>query len=155
MGIYTGGSNYNPAQILRDQTVVGNTSAIDSILEHIESKSYQQMPIEALQNVVGLIMPDPSKSQQVWDSDAIIGSLGKYSSLKRQDTGYIYVDRDRRGEADRRETQGIIEGGELRSVPQDKVVLFMLRIKAENGGNAAWWPQVRFPDGRYGFAFAV
>ena len=35
----------------------------------------------------------------------------------------------------------------------DKITLFLLRTTAEGGKSAAWWPQIRFPDGRYAFAF--
>jgi hypothetical protein len=31
----------------------------------------------------------------------------------------------------------------------------MLRTKASGKKHAAWWPQIRFPDGAYAFAFAV
>jgi hypothetical protein len=70
-------------------------------------------------------------------------------------TGYLYVDRDRGLKEDRRETQGILDGGEAGKVPSDKLTLFLLRTKAERGSNEAWWPQVRFPNGNYGFAFAI
>lgn len=54
-----------------------------------------------------------------------------------------------------RETASILAGGEFRIVPNDRIALYMLRTKAKRGNNAAWWPQVRFPDGTYAFAFAV
>ena len=55
----------------------------------------------------------------------------------------------------RHETQKILEGGEAATVPDNKVTLFLLRTKDDRTRNAAWWPQVRFPDGRYAFAFTV
>ena len=55
----------------------------------------------------------------------------------------------------RHETQGILTGGEASAVPNDKVTLFLLRTMPGGTRRAAWWPQIRFPDGRYAFAFAV
>jgi hypothetical protein len=40
-------------------------------------------------------------------------------------------------------------------VPGDKVAPYLLRMDSKRGKAAAWWPQVRFPDGRYAFAFAI
>ncbi len=40
-------------------------------------------------------------------------------------------------------------------VPRDKIALYLLRTKASHGKQAAWWPQIKFPDGPYAFAFAV
>ena len=47
------------------------------------------------------------------------------------------------------------DGSLMVRVPKDKLTLFLLRTKAEDGANAAWWPQIRFPAGNYAFAFAV
>jgi hypothetical protein len=57
--------------------------------------------------------------------------------------------------ADRRETQGILDGQETARVPDDKCTLFLIRESAVGDKNAAWWPQIRFPKGRYAFAFAI
>ena len=81
--------------------------------------------------------------------------MGQFAKIHKQPTGFVYVDRDRGLEESRRETQGIIEGGERRNIPDDKIGLFMLRTKSSRRGNASWWPQIRFPDGQYAFAFAV
>ena len=67
----------------------------------------------------------------------------------------MYVDRDRELRASRHETQGILTGGEVGTVPNDRVTLFMLRVKADGANIAAWWPQIRFPGGLYAFAFAI
>ena len=114
-----------------------------------------EMPIEELQKLVELTMPDNAEAERVWDQGAVAGSLQQFSKLKGQTTGYVYIDRDRGLKESRRETQGILEGGEAGKVPQDKMTLFLLRTKAGGGNNAAWWPQVRFPAGNYAFAFAL
>ena len=82
-------------------------------------------------------------------------SFVQFAKLYKQKTGFVYVDRDRGLKENRRETQGILDGGEQGKVPKGKVTLFMLRTAPGKGTNAAWWPQIRFPDGRYAFAFAV
>jgi hypothetical protein len=67
----------------------------------------------------------------------------------------VYVDRDRDLEESRRETAGWLSGEEFRNTPLDKIVLYIARTKAKGRNHAAWWPQIRFPDGRYAFAFAI
>jgi hypothetical protein len=75
--------------------------------------------------------------------------------VREQTTGYVYVDRDRDLIAERHETQGVLSGGESAAAPDDKLALFLLRTKAGAGRQPAWWPQIRFPRGRYAFAFAI
>jgi Z1 domain len=155
VGVYAGGSNYNPAQVLRDDSVDRSTAKIDKILTEIKNKTYAEAPIVDMQTLIALMMPDESESEHVWDSVAVSESLAQFAKLYKQKTGYIYVDRDRAAVATRHETQGILTGGEGGNVPRDKITLFLLRTKAKRGEHAAWWPQIRFPDGRYAFAFAV
>ena len=155
IGVYSGGSNYNPAQILRDETVKTSTDKIDKKLADIASKGYAEMPIEDMQALIRLTMPDQTQSERVWDPVAVAESLAQFAKLHGHTTGYVWVDRDRDLIAARRETAGVLAGGEFTSVPHDKIALYILRTKANRQKNAAWWPQIRFPDGRYAFAFAV
>jgi Z1 domain len=155
VGVYSGGSNYNPAQVLRDDSVSAATLKIDKKLQGIGDKGVGEMSIADIQELIGWTRPDPSQAEHVWNATAVAESLMQFAKLHGQVVGYIYVDRDRGLEQSRRETQGIIEGGEYRSVPDDKIGLFMLRTKARGGNNPSWWPQIRFPAGRYAFAFAV
>ncbi|MGY3497830.1 Z1 domain-containing protein [Bradyrhizobium sp. USDA 4502] len=155
VGVYSAGSNYNPAQVLRDGSVRAQTQKIDKLLESIEGKSYLEIPIETIKQLISLTRPDEAESESVWNATAMSSSIGQFAKVKDQSTGYVYVDRDRGLQESRRETQGILDGGEIRTVPADKICLFMLRVRATRGGQAAWWPQVRFPDGRYAFAFSV
>jgi hypothetical protein len=155
VGSYTGGSNYNPAQVLRDPSVNAQTRKIDEIAKGIASGTYKELPIADLKAIIRLIRPDESKSEKMWDSEAIANSMDQFGQLRKQKTGYLYVARDRALIGDRRETQGILTGGEFNKVPTDKISLFLLRTKAEGANGAAWWPQVRFPNGNYAFAFAV
>ena len=160
IGVYTGGSNYNPAQVMRDASIKPLTDKIDKKLAPIADKNCVEMLIEDLKLLVEWTKPDDSASEKVWDSIAIAGSLEKFATLHKKATGhectgYVYVDRDRDLDANRRETAGVLTGGEVRAVPGDKIALFMLRTKAGRGKEPSWWPQIRFPDGRYAFAFAI
>lgn len=155
IGTYTGGSNYNPAQIVRDVSMKAGTATLDAKLNHIASKTYGKFSIDEIADIIKLTKPDQSKSEGVWDTDAIAESIKQFAKLAKQTEGYIWLDRDRAIDADRRETAGIISGGEVGSVPKDKLAIFLLRMKGGKGKEAVWWPQVRFPDGNYAFAFAI
>ncbi|HEY5047421.1 MAG TPA: Z1 domain-containing protein [Rhizomicrobium sp.] len=155
VGVYTGGSNYNPAQVVRDASVKASTGKIDKLLTNIANKGFSEMSIGDLKSIIESTKPDESASERVWDSIAVGESLTQFSRLNKQSTGYVYVDRDRDLDANRRETAGILTGGEVGAVPGDKIALYMLRTKSGRGKEPSWWPQIRFPDGRYAFAFAI
>ncbi len=155
IGVYTGGSTYNPAQIMRDESVRISTEKINAKVSPIPNKSYLEMPIEDLKSLIATTVPDQRQSERVWNPIAVGESVAQFAKLHRQTTGYVYVDRERGLKAKRRETQGVLEGGEANLVPNDKITLFLLRAAADRADLAAWWPQVRFPEGQYAFAFAV
>jgi hypothetical protein len=156
IGAYTGGSIYNPAQILRDPSVVASTRKIDELVASVKNKSFVEVPLARLKEIIQHVRPDNAYAEKVWDQLAVAESIMQFGNLYKQTTGYLYVDRDRGGMAVRRETQGILSGkNESDLVPNDKLTLHMLRIKSTGGEHAAWWPQVRFPAGRYAFAFAI
>ncbi len=155
IGVYSGGSNYNPAQILRDETVRTSTEKIDKKLAHVASKGYAEVSIEDMQALIRLTMPDEKQAERVWNPVAVAESLAQFAKLHGHTSGYVWVDRDRELDATRRETAGVLAGGEFANVPGDKIALYILRTKANRQKNAAWWPQIRFPDGQYAFAFAV
>lgn len=155
IGVYSGGSNYNPAQIMRDESVKASTDKIDKKLEKIADKNYAELPIEAIQVIIRLTMPNQAHSERIWNPIAIAESLGEFAKLQGHATGYVYVDRDRELDATRRETAGWLTGEEYKNTPLDKIVLYIARTKAKGRNQAAWWPQIRFPNGRYAFAFAI
>lgn len=156
VGVYAGGGVYNPAQVLREgPEVAAATQSIDERVAGIANKSYQEFPIRDLQDLIRLTMPDQRLSERIWDPLAVAESIGQLVVVNQQTTGFVYVDRDRDQIATRRETQGILTGGESSRVPNTSVTLFLLRMKSGPGSEAAWWPQIRFPDGRYAFAFAI
>lgn len=155
IGVYTGGGTYNPAQILRDETGAKNTPKLDKLLAAIANKQYVEFPISKIQELIRLVAPDASKSQRVWDQLAIAESLKQCADLLGHETGYVYVDRDRDLLSSRRETQGLLTGGEASVVPGNRVTVFMMRTEAHEKSQSVWWPQIRFPGGRYAFAFAI
>lgn len=155
IGVYAAGSIYNPAQVLRNNSVNASTAKIDKKLEAIQNRNYREVSIADIRALIALTKPDPSASEHVWDPVAVAESLTQFAKLHKQTTGYVYVARNRGLQESRHETQGILSGGETGQVPADKIALFMLRTTVVDGKNAAWWPQIRFPDGRYAFAFAV
>jgi hypothetical protein len=155
VGIYAAGSIYNPAQVVRDSRVRAATAAIDEALAHVVDKSFVELPLERLKELVARVIPDETESEFVWNTVAIGESLTHWGELTGQETGYVWVDRNRDLRQRRFETQGILSGGETGTVPRDKATLFLLRTVAWEGNEPAWWPQVRLPDGQYAFAFSV
>jgi len=155
IGVYSGGSNYNPAQILRDDTAAESTDKIDKKLAAVGDQSSIELSIKEIQALIRLTRPDETASEHVWNVDATIGSLEQFAHLHGHTTGFVYVDRERNIIENRRETAGILSGGEYTRIPADKIGLFMIRMKGVGAKHAAWWPQLRFPDGNYAFAFAV
>jgi len=155
IGAYTGGSTYNPSQVMRDASVGESTAKIDALLKHVGDKTYVELPMDVISKIIGLTRPDDSQSERVWNPIAIAGSIDQFAKVHNQKIGLVYVDRDRGLVKSRRETQGYLEGGEGGNVPANHLTLFMLRTKETGSRHPAWWPQIRFPSGRYAFAFAI
>jgi hypothetical protein len=155
IGVYSGGSIYNPAQVMRDAASESSAQKIDKLLTKLKSKSYREVPIEDMAALIALTVPDQRLSERVWDPVAVKESIVQFARLHDQKTGFVYVDRERGLKENRRETQGILDGGESAKVPNHRITLFMLRTEASGAKKSAWWPQIRFPDGRYAFAFAI
>lgn len=155
VGIYSGGGIYNPAQVVRDEKALESTEKLDERLKEVADKQYKELDIEEMAELVTFCLPNQSESERVWNTGAVAASIKQLAEILQEKTGYVYVDRERGIKENRRETQGILDGGEAGRVPNNRVTLFMLRTKAERGRNSAWWPQIRFPSGRYAFAFSI
>jgi hypothetical protein len=140
---------------MRDAASESSTQKIDKMLTKLKSKTYREVPIEEMAALIALTVPDQRLSERVWDPVAVKESIIQFARLHDQKTGFVYVDRDRGLKENRRETQGILDGGEAAKVPNGRITLFMLRTEATGAKKPAWWPQIRFPDGRYAFAFAI
>jgi len=155
VGVYTGGGNYNPAQVLRDDTGAKNTGKLDKLLACVVDKTHAEVSIAELQELIRLTVPDEHFSEHMWDPLAVAESLKQAADILEQETGYVFVDRERDLQQSRRETQGILSGGEAGMVPADRVTVFMMRTKSNGNQQSVWWPQIRFPAGRYALAFAI
>jgi hypothetical protein len=154
IGIYSGGSSYNPAQIERTPAIEKFTSLIDAKVIAMGDKTFARVPLTVIVEILDLVRPSPKDAERIWNPIAISESVEHFEKISQHTHGYLYVDRDRDLVASRHETRGILTGGEAGKVPPDLVTLFLLRTTAA-GGQAAWWPQIRFPEGGYGFAFAL
>jgi hypothetical protein len=155
VGVYTGGGTYNPAQVLRNDVGSKGTAKIDKLLTDVDDKAHAEFPIDVIQQLIRLTVPDPDESECVWDPLAVAESIKQCADILEQDSGYVFVARDRDLRARRNETQGVLSGGEAGAVPADRVTVFMMRTKAYDKHQAVWWPQIRFPAGRYALAFAI
>lgn len=156
VGVYAAGSNYNPSQVMRDESVRGHIEKIDKKLAGIPDKSTVEMSIAEIHELIRLTKPDENESEHIWNPVAIGSSIDQLAKLFPLHTkGFVYIDRDRDLKGPRRETAGILTGGEVASVPNDRIGLFLFRTKAGHGKLPSWWPQIRFPGGNYAFAFAV
>ena len=155
VGVYTGGGTYNPAQVLRDGAGAKNTSRLDKLLGGIADKEHAEISICELQELIRLTVPNETLSEHVWNPLAVAESLKQAADILGQEVGYVFVDRERDLREPRRETQGVLSGGEAGMVPADRLTVFMMRTRAYGKQQAVWWPQIRFPAGRYALAFAI
>jgi hypothetical protein len=128
---------------------------INDLLSGFADKTHHEMPIATIQKLLRLTKPDVRASERVWNAAAVAESVGKFAAIHHHSSGFVYVDRGRGLNESRRETRGILTGGEAEGVPSSRITLFLLRTKAEKGAIEAWWPQIRLPIGPYAFAFAI
>jgi hypothetical protein len=155
MGFYVAGASYNPTYPLRTQASKKNTAWLDAHLASIEDdKPFQTTTIDRVIELLGKCDSDPQYASQLWNADAIRAAL-EICKTMRGNRAYLVVRRGRRLTQPRRETQGILAGGEEALAPRDAVTLFLFRQEATPSDEAAvWWPQLRFSDGTYVLAFS-
>ena len=92
IGVYAGGSIYNPAQVLRDDSVLQNTAKIDKILQSVSDKSFREFSIAELRAIITLTMPDNDESELLWNPMAVAESISQLAALQAQTTGYVFVE---------------------------------------------------------------
>ncbi len=156
IGLYVAGRSYNPAYPLRLESVRKNTEWIDGNLSDFNDKAKgEETTIDFLIELLEKCRPDPKYEIELWDQKTLIVALEKLKSL-RGSKAYIVVRRGRDLREPRRETQGILSGGEESLAPKDAPTLFMYRQNEIPGKKeiAVWWPQLRFPEGNYALAFS-
>jgi len=54
----SGGSIYNPAQIMRDESVKSSTEAIDKIVAVLQTKTYKELAIDEMSTLISQTLPD-------------------------------------------------------------------------------------------------
>ncbi len=155
IGVYTGGGIYNPAQILRGPSARTLNAQLSRKVQAIADRTYDSVPLTDIRDLILLTQPDPSKSELVWNQRAIAETVVQWGKLSGATDAYVYVARGRGLKQDRRETQGILDSGEAGLVPDDRLTLFLIQNAANVVAEGEWWPQLRFPKGRYGFAFSI
>ena len=87
VGVYSAGSTYNPAQVVRDQTVTSSTDDLDKKLAVIADKTRAEMPLKTLQALVALTMPDETQSERIWNSIAVAESFGSVRTAPQATDG--------------------------------------------------------------------
>lgn len=156
LGVFVAGHSYNPAYPLRTSAAHEHTEALDKLLASFDQQDAVPVSIDLLAEIVGHCVPDPKYGTGVWDTSTVQAALRMLPTLKQfGDRAFLVVRRGRALNEPRRETQGILSGGEESLAPRNAPTLFAYRQNANARGEAAvWWPQIRFPDGSYWFTFS-
>ena len=155
IGIYVAGGNYNPSYPLRIADMQKNTELLDAILKGYDGISSGQVTtVDFLIELLEKCEPDTNYGTDLWNKKTIKAALETIKLIQNNDRAYIVVRRGRRLKEPRRETQGIIAGGENTLARDDAPTLFMYRQDAVGSEIDIWWPQLRFPEGNYVLAFS-
>lgn len=156
IGLYVAGRSYNPAYPLRTKEAQRNSEWLDSRLSDFKDQTRAvEVTIDDVSELLERCVPDHRFAVELWDLKAIKAALVKLKTL-RGNRAYLVVRRNRDLREARRETQGILSGGEEALAPTDAPTLFIYRQNEVPGKNeiAVWWPQLRFPEGNYVLAFS-
>jgi len=155
IGLYVAGRSYNPRYPLRTQDAVAATQYFDSALAvYLDDRPFYEVSVDILIELLDEVKIDPRYGYDVWQRNTIKAALESVRNL-HGNRGYLVVRRGRSLNEPRRETQGILSGGEDALAPRDAVTVFMYRQNENTRGEtAAWWPQLRFADGNYVLAFS-
>jgi hypothetical protein len=155
IGIYVAGGNYNPAYPLRTADMQNNTEWLDAKLKGYDGISAGQITtVDFLIELLEKCEPDTNYGTDLWNKKTIKAALETIKSIQKNDRAYIVVRRGRRLKEPRRETQGIIAGGENTLAPDVAPTLFMYRQDSVGSEIDVWWSQLRFPEGNYVLAFS-
>src|SRR5882724_4272455 len=155
LGYYVAGGTCNPPYPLRSAVVKKNTAWLDVELAYIkDSDGYQEITVDRILELIAKCEADPQYGTQLWNPESLRAALDMLKKM-RGNKAYLVVRRGRDLKQPRRETQGILAGGEDALATQDATTLFLYRQNATPKGEAeVWWPQLRFPDGNYVLAFS-
>ena len=155
LGYYVAGGSYNPRYPLRSSAVKKNTSWLDSELATIgDSDGYKEVTVDRILELLARCELDPKYGAQLWNPESLRAALDILKKM-RGSRAYLVVRRGRDLRQPRRETQGILAGGEEALAPRDALALFLYRQNPTSQGETeVWWPQLRFADGNYVLAFS-
>ncbi len=154
IGMYVAGGYCNPRYPLRTKEMTEVTQLLDKkLINYDERSEYGETTIDFVIELIQKCAHDPKEGSELWDTKILTAALEKIKTL-RGTKAYIRVRRDRDLNEPRRETQGFLSGGEEGLVPKDAPTLFIYRLKESPRVVAAWWPQIRFPEGNYALAFS-
>lgn len=157
IGMYVAGGSYNPSYPLRTKSMQKNTDWLDSKLADFDGLSgAEEVTVDFLIELLEKCVPDLRYGIEMWDQKTLKAALEKLKSLKGN-KAYLVVRRNRDLREPRRETQGILSGGEESLAPnRDAPSLFIYRQNEIPGKEeiTIWWPQLRFPEGNYVMAFS-
>jgi hypothetical protein len=155
IGIYVAGASYNPAYPLRTAVMQKNTEWLDSQLSSFNDQDRgREVTIDFIVELIEKCQANPEVGIELWNHKTLKAALEKIKTLYGN-KAYLVVRRDRNLNVQRRETQGILDGGEHELAPRDAPTLFMYRQNSNPRGEiAVWWPQLRFSEGNYVLAFS-
>jgi hypothetical protein len=155
IGLYIAGGSYNPAYPLRTPEMQKRTEWLDEHLaQYADNSIGQETTIDFIIELLERCDPDPKYGIDLWNKKTIIAALETIRTIQVYDKAYIVIRRGRKLKEARRETRGILTGGEESLAPRDAPTLFMYRQDAYDGEIEIWWPQLRFPEGNYVLAFS-
>lgn len=155
LGYYVAGNNYNPPYPLRTPEVREDTAWLDSELSHIgDTEAAKEITIDRVFELITRCKADPKYQPKLWNLESLKAALEMLKKIMGN-RAYLLVRRNRREKVSRRETQGILSGGDVDLIPNDTLTLFLFRQNATpSGEEEVWWPQLRFADGNYVLAFS-
>lgn len=155
IGIYVAGGSYNPVYPLRTSAVKKNTEWLDTQLAKFDDQGIGvEVTVDFIIQLLEQCIPDPQYGAELWNLKTLKVALEKLKSI-RSNKAYLVVRRNRDLNQPRRETQGILSGGEDALAPKDSPTLFIYRQNSNaRGESEVWWPQLRFPEGNYVLAFS-
>lgn len=132
-----------------------DTAWLDSQFSGIgDDEPFQTITIDRVIELTMRCHHDPAHGAQLWNHEALRAALDMQKQMKGNGA-YLVLRRGRNLTQPRRESAGILTGGEEALAPRDAVTLFLYRQNRTAAGEAAvWWPQIRFPDGNYVLAFS-
>lgn len=156
IGMYVAGRSYNPTYPLRTEEMLKNTEWLDAKLARYDGVSAgQETTVDFLIDLLDRCEPDPSYGAELWNKKTIKTALETIKAIQHSNKAYIVIRRGRRAQEPRRETRGILTGGESNLAAEDAPTLFIYRQEATGSEVAVWWPQLRFPEGNYVLAFSL